>query len=216
MPWGLTRFQHSGQSHFVTFCCYHRRRLLTTDESCRIFESALERVRRRFRLQVYGYAVMPEHVHLLLSEPQRDTSSDGTAPLKPKGGLNGPPATSQVLLAKNRLSDNVGGVKQFLSTRQRALEEERHFALDEKANPTKARSQSVFRSGTQSDPCISSVTTSIMITTSNSSVKEERAAQSITRCSIAHHRLFRACPRANRTFLTARNSIPCATSNRER
>jgi len=26
MPWGLTRFHHSGQSHFVTFCCYHRRR----------------------------------------------------------------------------------------------------------------------------------------------------------------------------------------------
>jgi hypothetical protein len=24
MPWGLRRFQHSGQSHFVTFCCYHR------------------------------------------------------------------------------------------------------------------------------------------------------------------------------------------------
>ncbi len=32
-----------------------------------------------------------EHVHLLLSEPQRDTSSCGTAPLKPKDGLNGPP-----------------------------------------------------------------------------------------------------------------------------
>jgi hypothetical protein len=42
-----------------------------------------------------------------------------------------------------------------------------------------------------------------MITTSNSSVKEERAAQSITRCSTTHHRLFRAGPRANRTFLTA-------------
>jgi hypothetical protein len=45
--------------------------------------------------------------------------------------------------------------------------------------------------------------------------EEERAAQSITRCSIAHHRLFRAGPRANRTFLTARSSIPCATSSRE-
>jgi hypothetical protein len=32
---------------------------------------------------------MPEH-GLLLSEPLRDTSSDGTAPLKPKDGLNGP------------------------------------------------------------------------------------------------------------------------------
>ena len=91
MPWGLKRFQHSGQSHFVTFCCYHRRRLLATDESRRIFESALERVRRRFKLYVYGYVVMPEHVHLLLSEPQWDRSSDRIDPLKPKDGLNGPP-----------------------------------------------------------------------------------------------------------------------------
>src|SRR6266704_7188916 len=58
MPWGLTRFHHSGQSHFVTFCCYHRRRSFTTDASRRIFESALERVRRSFRLSVYGYVVM--------------------------------------------------------------------------------------------------------------------------------------------------------------
>jgi hypothetical protein len=38
---------------------------------------------------------MPEHVHLLLSEPQRDTSSDGTAPLKPKPGLSERPAGSR-------------------------------------------------------------------------------------------------------------------------
>ena len=82
MPWGLTRFQHSGQSHFVTFCCYHRRLSLTTDASRRIFESALERVRHSFRLQVYGYVVMPEHVHLLLSEPQRDTLADALKSLK--------------------------------------------------------------------------------------------------------------------------------------
>src|ERR1700724_19001 len=82
MPWGLTRFHHSGQSHFVTFCCYHRRRLLTTDARRRIFESALERVRRRFRLHVYGYVVMPEHVHLLLSEPQLDTLADALKSLK--------------------------------------------------------------------------------------------------------------------------------------
>src|SRR6059036_2857057 len=82
MPWGLTRFHQSGQSHFVTFCCYHRRRLLTTDESRRIFESALERVRRSYRLYLYGYVVMPEHVHLLLSEPQRDTLADALKSLK--------------------------------------------------------------------------------------------------------------------------------------
>ena len=105
MPWGLTRFHHSGQSHFVTFCCYHRRRLLTTNESRRTFELALERVRRSFRLQVYGYVIMTEHVHLLLSEPEKDTLADAlkslkqgvsrrllpkiSGPLKPVFGLSG-------------------------------------------------------------------------------------------------------------------------------
>src|SRR5947208_1452281 len=42
-------------------------------------------------------------------------------------------------LLKHRLSDNVGAVKQFLSTLPHALREARHFALDEKAVPTKAR-----------------------------------------------------------------------------
>jgi len=56
-----------------------RLRLFTTDASCRIFESALERVRRSYRLYVYGYVVMPEHVHLLLSEPQRDTNCPSQA-----------------------------------------------------------------------------------------------------------------------------------------
>ncbi len=86
MPWGLTRFQHSGQSHLVTFCCYHRRRLLTTDASRRTFESALERVRRSFKLHVYGYVVMPEHVHLLLSEPQQAGPLTRGGPLNPSGG----------------------------------------------------------------------------------------------------------------------------------
>src|ERR1700683_3594777 len=71
MPWGLTRFQRSGQSHFVTFCCYHRLLLLTTDESRRIFESGLERVRCSFRLSVYGYVVMPEHLRSLRSRGGR-------------------------------------------------------------------------------------------------------------------------------------------------
>src|SRR5712671_5378457 len=44
--------------------------------------------------------------------------------------------------------------------------------------------------------------------------KGERDAQSITRCFTSHHRDFRAVPRANRTFSTARNPIPCASSSK--
>jgi putative transposase len=39
-------------------------------------------VRRSFRLQVYGYVVMPEHVHLLLGEPQHHTLADALKSLK--------------------------------------------------------------------------------------------------------------------------------------
>jgi len=82
MPWGLKRFQHTGQSHFVTFCCYHRHPSFTTAESRRVFGLALERVRRSFKLRVYGYVVMPDHVHLLLSEPECQTLAVALKSLK--------------------------------------------------------------------------------------------------------------------------------------
>ena len=69
MPSRLKRFHESGQSHFVTFSCYRRRPMFAEPATMRIFELALERVRLRFNLCVYGYVVMPEHVHLLIGEP---------------------------------------------------------------------------------------------------------------------------------------------------
>jgi putative transposase len=39
-------------------------------------------MRRRFEMCVYGYVVMPEHVHLLLSEPTRATLADALHFLK--------------------------------------------------------------------------------------------------------------------------------------
>jgi putative transposase len=39
-------------------------------------------VRRSFELCVYGYVVMPEHVHLLLSEPRQRTLADAVKSLK--------------------------------------------------------------------------------------------------------------------------------------
>jgi len=82
MPWSLKRFQNTGQSHFVTFSCYHRLPMLTTEYSRVLFESALERVRRSFGLRVYAYVVMPEHIHLLVSEPERGTLADALKSLK--------------------------------------------------------------------------------------------------------------------------------------
>ena len=72
MPHGLKRFQQSAQSHFVTFTCYHRRRGFDTPAVYDLFVQVLEQMRQRFALCVYGYVVMPEQVHLRLSEPQRE------------------------------------------------------------------------------------------------------------------------------------------------
>ena len=70
MPDGLKRLHRSGQSHFLTFSCYLRRPFLAKMQMEETFLRALEMVRRRFKMRVYGYVVMPEHVHLLVSEPR--------------------------------------------------------------------------------------------------------------------------------------------------
>jgi putative transposase len=82
MPHGLKRFQQSTQSHFLTFTCYHRRRGFGSPAVYDLFVQVLEQMRRRFALCVYGYVVMPEHVHLLLSEPQRGLLADALHYLK--------------------------------------------------------------------------------------------------------------------------------------
>jgi putative transposase len=57
--------------HFITTSCYQRRPLLGSARARDLFLHVLEEVRRRYHFVVVGYVVMPEHVHLLLSEPER-------------------------------------------------------------------------------------------------------------------------------------------------
>ena len=71
MPRNLRRYQNTGELHFITFSCYQRRPFLRTGRQRDIFLRALEQARRRFSFVVVGYVVMPEHVHLLVSEPEQ-------------------------------------------------------------------------------------------------------------------------------------------------
>ncbi len=82
MPWGLKRFQESGQLHFLTFSCYRRQPKLRGACSCTVFVASLEQVRQQYGLRVYGYVVMPEHVHLLVSEPEREVLARAMQSLK--------------------------------------------------------------------------------------------------------------------------------------
>ena len=84
MPDGLVRLHHSGQSHFLTFSCFQRRPLLALMHMEDAFLHALEQVRRRFQMRIYGYVVMPEHVHMLVSEPDSATLAESMQLLKTK------------------------------------------------------------------------------------------------------------------------------------
>src|ERR1700751_6056134 len=82
MTLGLRRFHQSRQSHFLTFSCYHRQPGFTSPRTCDLFLARLEEMRRRFSVGIYGYVVMPEHVHLLVSEPDQKTLADAMHYLK--------------------------------------------------------------------------------------------------------------------------------------
>jgi len=82
MPRGLRRYHESGQSHFVTFSCYHRKPKFSDRRIYDLFPIVLEEMRLRFRMRIYGYVVMPEHVHLLVSEPEDGTLADAMHYLK--------------------------------------------------------------------------------------------------------------------------------------
>jgi putative transposase len=75
VPNRLHRYYGSGYSHFITTSCYRRLPLLGSAQARNLFLEILESVRRRYRFVVVGYVVMPEHVHLLLSEPERGDPS---------------------------------------------------------------------------------------------------------------------------------------------
>lgn len=70
MTKGLVRYQHAGDLHFVTFSCYGRKPYLRSVPARKLFERSLETMRVRYDFFVSGYVVMPEHVHLIISEPR--------------------------------------------------------------------------------------------------------------------------------------------------
>jgi len=82
MPRGLVRLQQTGHSHFITFTCYRRMEHLTNSQACSVVLRALENTRRRYGLRVYGFVLMPEHIHLLLSEPEQGTLARALQSLK--------------------------------------------------------------------------------------------------------------------------------------
>jgi len=75
MPKRLKRYYGAGHLHFVTCSCYQRRPLPGRTRSRNLFVRILDEVRNRYRFHLVGYVAMPDHIHLLMSEPAVGTPS---------------------------------------------------------------------------------------------------------------------------------------------
>jgi REP-associated tyrosine transposase len=80
----LRRYYGRGDLHFVTFSCFRRRAFLGTRRARNHFVKILDQVRTRHKFRLFGYVVMPEHVHLLISEPEQASPSAVLQVLKQK------------------------------------------------------------------------------------------------------------------------------------
>ena len=70
MTKGLVRYYGTAHLHFITCSCYRRQPQLHTARRRDLFLRILEETRRKYRFVVHGYVVMPEHFHLLITEPE--------------------------------------------------------------------------------------------------------------------------------------------------
>ncbi len=116
----LKRRYGQGDLHFITFSCYRRRPLLSTARARDRFVKILDEVRCRHEFRLVGYVVMPEHVHLLLSEPPKKNPSKILQVLKQK--------VARALLRKRRtVADRQLSLPFEGSTRDRAHFWQRRF-----------------------------------------------------------------------------------------
>jgi putative transposase len=76
------RYYGAGDLHFITCSCYRRQPWLGKPRRRSQFLTVLEEVRRRYQFVVVGYVVMPEHIHLLIGEPQEKNPSTVMQALK--------------------------------------------------------------------------------------------------------------------------------------
>ncbi len=93
MPKNLRRYYGKKHLHFITCTCYRRLPLLGTARARNAFVKILAQTRDTYGFLLVGFVVMPNHIHLLVSEP----------------GMGTPPTVMQVL--KQRASRSLRGRK---------------------------------------------------------------------------------------------------------
>jgi len=82
MPTGLIRIHNKGHDHFLTISCFRHRPILGTPQSRDTFLQILNQTSHRYKFDILGYVIMPDHIHLLLTEPELKPLSTAIQVLK--------------------------------------------------------------------------------------------------------------------------------------
>jgi putative transposase len=69
------RYYGTKELHFITCSCYHRQAWLASRQRRDLFLAGFEEVRRGYGFVVVGYVAMPDHIHILVSEPEKGDPS---------------------------------------------------------------------------------------------------------------------------------------------
>jgi putative transposase len=69
------RYYGNHDLHFINCSCYQRQPWLASPQRRDLFLTVLETVRQRYEFVVVGYVVMPDHIHLLIGEPEKGDPS---------------------------------------------------------------------------------------------------------------------------------------------
>jgi putative transposase len=106
MPRGLHRSYGAHHLHFITCSCYRRLPFLRHARSRDRFLAILAQTRERYRFVGVGYVVMPEHIHLLVTEPEVGNPSTVMQVLKQRTARALLPRKKRVDPRQRRLLDD--------------------------------------------------------------------------------------------------------------
>jgi putative transposase len=77
------RYYGTKELHFIPCSCYHRQAWLASRQRRDLVLAVFEQVRQRYGFVVVGYIVMPEPIHLLISEAEKGDPSRVMQAIKP-------------------------------------------------------------------------------------------------------------------------------------
>jgi len=78
----IQHYDIPGQAHYLTFTCFRNQAFLSKDRTRHWFIESLEKARSKHDFDLWGWVIMPEHVHLMILPKTESSISKILASIK--------------------------------------------------------------------------------------------------------------------------------------